>query len=130
MQGKGNKKRTYFIAPRPPLAVKPTHDKYYQSAGTNFLTCFKVLFIKWKSMANMFIYSGFTILLIGAAFGLIIAVKGYKETDWGKIKRISYFGDFQRGEKSLKIKRLTRIWCGIMIAGFIVLGIGLSIGLN
>ncbi len=81
-------------------------------------------------MANMFIYSGFTILLIGAAFGLIIAVKGYKETDWGKIKRISYFGDFQRGEKSLKIKRLTRIWCGIMIAGFIVLGIGLSIGLN
>lgn len=69
-------------------------------------------------------------MLIGALFGFYVAVKGFRATDWPGIKKISIMSGFQRGKNSPEMKRLTRIWMGVMIAGFILTGIGLTIGIN
>lgn len=81
-------------------------------------------------MADIFIYTGLGIMLLGAIFGLGVAVKGYKETDWSGVRKISIWGGFQRGGISPVMRKLTYIWVGIMIMGFIFVGIGLSVGLN
>lgn len=81
-------------------------------------------------MANIFIYTGLAILLIGVVFGFVVAVKGYRATDWHSVKKISYRGMFQRGEPTPQMKTLIRIWGAVMILGFIITGIGLAIGLD
>ena len=69
-------------------------------------------------------------MLLGSIFGFFVAVKGYKETDWDSIKRISIRGTFMRGPTTPAMKKLVRIWAGAMILGFILVAIGISIGLN
>lgn len=69
-------------------------------------------------------------MLVGAIFGLIIAVKGYMQTEWRQVRRISYWNNFQFGQMSPQMRKLTRIWAIIMVLGFILTGIGLSIGLG
>lgn len=81
-------------------------------------------------MTNILIYGGLGILLLGSVFGFFVAYKGYKETDWGGVKRISARGAFTRGPKTPAMKRLVRLWLAIMILGFVLLGAGISIGLS
>lgn len=80
-------------------------------------------------MANAFIYAGLIVMLTGAVFGLFVAVKGYRQSDWHSIGKISYYARFTHGGTSPEMKRLTRIWGIIMVAGLILTGIGLAIGL-
>ncbi len=75
--------------------------------------------------ADWFIYPGLGILLLGAIFGFYVAYKGYRSTDWSNLKRISARATFFRGEPTPAMKKLI-----IMIAGFILLAIGISIGTN
>lgn len=81
-------------------------------------------------MANSFIYSGLAVMLLGAVFGIFVAVKGFRETEWTEAKRISIRGSFTRGYVSPRMKKLIRIWVLVMIAGFLITGIGLAIGLG
>lgn len=61
-------------------------------------------------------------LLLGAIFGVFVAVKGYKATDWGKTRRI--IGDsFYYGNVDPKMKKLVRIWVIMMFSGFILEGV-------
>lgn len=80
--------------------------------------------------ADWFIYPGLGILLLGAIFGFYVAYKGYRSTDWSNLKRISSRAVFFRGEPTPSMKKLIRTWMIIMIAGFILLAIGISIGTN
>ena len=81
-------------------------------------------------MANVFIYAGLIVMLAGAVFGLFVAVKGYRQTDWRKAGRISYYARFTHGNShSPEMKKLTRIWGIIMLAGLILTAIGIAIGL-
>ncbi len=80
-------------------------------------------------MANVFIYAGLIVMLAGAVFGLFVAVKGYLQSDWRSIGKISYYARFTHGSTSPEMKRLTRMWGIIMVAGLILTGIGLAIGL-
>lgn len=81
-------------------------------------------------MANTFIYCGLGIMLLGALFGFFVAVKGYRHTDWSKVKKISYWGKFQRGKLTPQMKRLIWIWAGVMILGFALTGVGISLGIE
>ena len=74
------------------------------------------------------IYGGLGLLLLGTLFGFVVAVKGHKATDWKNVKNISARGRFYWGDVSPEMRRLARVWTGIMIVGFILIGIGLSIG--
>lgn len=80
-------------------------------------------------MANAFIYAGLIVMLTGAVFGLFVAVKGYRQSDWRSIGKISYYARFTRGNSSPEMKRLTHMWGIIMVAGLILTGTGLAIGL-
>lgn len=82
------------------------------------------------SMANIFIYTGLVIMLVGAVFGFFVAIKGYRETDWQDVKKISIWAGFQRGPLNPAMRRLTKIWAALMLIGIILLAIGISIGLK
>lgn len=80
-------------------------------------------------MANIFIYGGLGILLAAAVFGFFVALKGYKETK-GNMPRRIFTTDFSYGTKSPQMKKLIRIWSVGMIVGFIIIGIGITVGFN
>lgn len=80
--------------------------------------------------ADWFIYPGLWILLLGAIFGFYVAYKGYRSTDWSNLKRISSRAVFFHVEPTPAMKKLIRTWMIIMIAGFILLAIGISIETN
>lgn len=80
-------------------------------------------------MANIFIYSGLGILILGSLFGIYIAVRGIKESG-GKFSSELQLNPFNLVNRSPIMKRLTKIWMIIMVIGFIVTGIGISIGLK
>ena len=84
---------------------------------------------KLTIMANLFIYGGLGILLAAAVFGFFVAVKGYRETKGNMPRRIVPF-DFSQVPESPQMKKLIRIWSVGMIAGFIITGIGIALGLN
>ncbi|MCI8998225.1 MAG: hypothetical protein HFJ95_04440 [Muribaculaceae bacterium] len=81
-------------------------------------------------MTNILIYSGLGILLLGSIFGIFVALKGYRNDARSDIKGMSSTGFFQQHKISPEMKKLTRVWGCIMISGFILLGIGISIGLK
>ena len=81
-------------------------------------------------MVNLFIYTGLTIMLIGALFGFFVAYKGYKETNWKEVNKISSRALFMRGPRTPQMKKLSNIWRIIMIIAFVVVGIGIAIGLH
>lgn len=81
-------------------------------------------------MADVFIYSGLGILLLGAVYGLCIAVKGYRDGRKRGESNLSLFFGFNFGSATPQMRRLTVIWGIISIIGFIVLVIGLATGLN
>ncbi|MBO5455803.1 MAG: hypothetical protein J6A20_04735 [Muribaculaceae bacterium] len=80
-------------------------------------------------MANIFIYSGLGILILGSLFGIYIAVRGIKESG-GKFSSELQLNPFNHVNRSPVMKRLTKSWMIIMVIGFIVTGIGISIGLK
>lgn len=77
-------------------------------------------------MANVFIYGGLGVLLLGSIFGVYVAVKGYMATNWSKTKRI-IGPSFYHGNVDPKTERLVRIWVITMFIGFILTGIGMAI---
>ena len=77
-------------------------------------------------MANVFIYGGLGVLLLGSIFGVYVAIVGMKATDWGKTKRI-IGASFYHGNVDPKTKRLVRIWVITMFIAFILTGIGMAI---
>lgn len=81
-------------------------------------------------MANIFIYIGFGIMLIGAAYGIFVAIKGIESRKRNGDKVHSFITGFQFGPVSPEMKRLMIIWGIIMLMGFIFTGIGLAIGLE
>lgn len=80
-------------------------------------------------MVNLFIYTGFGILLIGAVYGLFIAIKGFKTTDWTGSSR-NHESSFNRGKNSPIMKKLTKIWYVTMLIGFMFIATGITIGLD
>lgn len=81
-------------------------------------------------MTNVFIYGGLGILLIGAVFGLFVAIKGYKEQNRNGKNHAFLSGVFMRGPMTPEMRKLVSIWGGITIVGFIILVIGISTGLK
>ena len=80
-------------------------------------------------MDHVFIYGGLGRSLAAAVFGFFVAVKGYKETKGNMPQRI-FTTDFSYATKSPQMKKLIRIWSVGMIIGFIIIGIGIAVGLN
>lgn len=80
-------------------------------------------------MANIFIYTGIGIMLLGALYGVCIAVKGIGSRK-GNGSEIQNMFSFQFGSVSPGMKKLIAIWGAVMIVGFIITGIGLAIGLK
>lgn len=80
-------------------------------------------------MANIFIYTGFGIMLLDALYGIYIAVKGIKSRNANSLEKHNIF-NFQFGSVSPEIKKLVTVWGVIMILGFAITGIGLAIGLK
>lgn len=81
-------------------------------------------------MVNFFIYSGLGIMLLGALYGLCIAVKGYLSRIKSGENRSNIFNGFMPGNVSSQMRKLIRTWGIIMIAGAILTGIGLALGLK
>lgn len=81
-------------------------------------------------MTDVFTYSGLAMVLIGTVLGLYIAIKGYKSTEWSRLKKIYVWADFQRGPISPQIRRLSRLWTVIMIVGLILIGTGMTVGID
>lgn len=80
-------------------------------------------------MANIFIYIGIAIMLLGALYGVCIAVKGIRSRK-SNSSEIQNIFSFQFGSVSPGMEKLIAIWGIVMIAGFIITGIGLAIGLK
>lgn len=78
-------------------------------------------------MANLLIYGGLGLLIIGACFGIFIAIKGGRETGWADVRGLSLFN---HDKISPQMKKLTSVWAVIMIIGLLIAGIGLAIGLK
>lgn len=80
-------------------------------------------------VTNALIYTGLGILLLGTIYGIYVAVKGYegRKGDGGKISLLT---GFQPGSVTPQMKRLIWIWGVIMIIGFVLTGIGITIGLK
>ncbi len=78
-------------------------------------------------MANIFIYTGIVIMLLGALYGVCIAVKGIRGRKGNESENMF---SFQFGSVSPGMKKLIAIWGAVMIVGFIITGIGLAIGLK
>lgn len=79
-------------------------------------------------MTNVLIYGGLGIMLLGAVFGFFVAVKGYRATDWSKVKRMQV-NLFHQGSTTPRMKRLILAWGIIMIIGLIITGIGIATGI-
>lgn len=75
-------------------------------------------------MADVFIYGGLGILLIGCVYGLFVAIKGFLESK-GRNVAMSFFNP---STVSPQMRRLIRIWAWLMVLGFVSLGIGLELG--
>lgn len=80
-------------------------------------------------MASAFIYVGLGILLIGAIFGLYVAIRGFKKTGWKMVTELHVWDNMPNGTASPVMQKLTWTWGGIMAIGFFVVFIGLLIGL-
>ncbi len=80
-------------------------------------------------MANIFIYIGFCIMLLGALYGIYVAIKGIRMRKTDGVEKLNMF-NFQFGSVNPEMKRLITIWGIIMVVGFIVTGIGLALGLK
>ena len=80
-------------------------------------------------MANLFIYIGVGIMLFGTIFGMYVAIRGYREIDWSSVKRRPMFGNLSQHKMTPAMRKLTWMWCAIMFFSFIIVGVGLSIGL-
>ncbi|MDO4319022.1 MAG: hypothetical protein Q4C34_00460 [Bacteroidales bacterium] len=81
-------------------------------------------------MASIFIYAGLGIMLVGAAYGIYVAVKGLETRKGDSSKPHPFIAGFQFGPVSPEMRRLITVWGVIMIVGLIVTGIGVAIGLN
>lgn len=79
-------------------------------------------------MADIFIYSGLGIMLLGALYGIYVAIRGIRSRKDDGSGMLSAF-NFQFGSVNPEMKRLIINWGIIMVAGFIVTCIGLAIGL-
>lgn len=81
-------------------------------------------------MTDIFIYTGLGVLLLGSLVGLAAAIKGFITN-----RNISPddTGPCNPSRPSLKPhmpQKLLRAWYVLMIVGFIIVGIGISMGLN
>lgn len=74
-------------------------------------------------MADIFIYSGLAIMLLGAIFGFFVALRGYRSTDWKFVRRIQP-NAFSHGNTSAAQKRLQRCWAAAMAIGIAITGLG------
>lgn len=80
-------------------------------------------------MTNFFIYGGLGILLLGAIFGLCAAIEGSRSQGWKPSEMFRL--DFRNhGPMPRQVKKLVITWGIVTILGFIILGIGLCMGLN
>lgn len=80
-------------------------------------------------MTDFLIYTGLGVLLLGAVYGIYVALMGLKEQNNGSIRWSSLFY-FHFGAQSPKMRKLTRNWAVIMIAGAILTAIGIAVGLK
>lgn len=79
-------------------------------------------------MANVFIYGGLAILLIGTLFGLFVAIKGLSESKSGSKGKAVSLMIFNPSPVSPEMRRLFKIWAWLMVCGLVAVGIGLAIG--
>lgn len=80
-------------------------------------------------MYSIIIYCGLGILLIGSIFGFYVAYKGLRDSNGGLARSIK-LNVFTQGPPSPYMRKLIKIWLAIMLIGFIITGIGISIGLH
>lgn len=80
-------------------------------------------------MANVFIYAGLCIMLLGALYGIYVAITGMRDRNEDRLKKQNMFG-VHFGSMTPKMKKLMTVWGIIMVLGFIITGIGIAIGLK
>lgn len=80
-------------------------------------------------MANVFIYAGLCIMLLGALYGIYVAITGMRDRNEDRLKKQNMFG-VHFGFMTPKMKKLMTVWGIIMVLGFIITGIGIAIGLK
>lgn len=76
-------------------------------------------------MENLLIYSGLSVMLLGTIFGLMAALKGFKLSKYN-------MNPFANKDSSVKLKiaKYTKPAIVFLILGFIVLLIGILLGLS
>lgn len=83
-----------------------------------------------KIMVDFLIYIGFGVMLVGALFGIVVAVKGMRENNWADVRNISLWSPFHRKQLSPLMRRLTGAVGLLMLAGMVLAGIGIIIELK
>lgn len=81
-------------------------------------------------MSDILINTGLGIMLLGAVYGLIIAIIGYRNRPKSTAPASPMYAAFQTGHKSPRMKTRIRIWAIMMIAGLLLTGVGISIPLS
>lgn len=81
-------------------------------------------------MANIFIYSGLCIMILGSLYGIYVAIKGFRSRLGNGSEKQNMLSFFQFGPVSQEMKKLITIWGVIMLAGLIITCVGLAIGLK
>ena len=68
-------------------------------------------------------------MLLGALYGIYIAITGMKSRNENCFKNQNIFG-VQLGSMTPKMKKLLTVWGIIMVIGLMLTGIGIAIGLQ
>lgn len=76
-------------------------------------------------MADILIYSGLGIMLIGSLYGIYVAIRGMRSRHTPYEQNL--LTAFQFGPVSPEMKKLIIVWAIIMVVGLIITAIGLSI---
>lgn len=76
-------------------------------------------------MANLLIYGGLIIFLIGSAYGLFVAIKAFRQSGGNGL----LCPDFSAPGSRLtpQMRKLTKIWAVIMVVGLMTVTIGMII---
>ena len=93
--------------------------------GRYLTTVCKSLITEKQDMVNAFLYSGLGVLLVASIIALFAAVKGYIYS-----KGVPVYDIQARQAVNTKIRKYTRPAFILFIIGFIIIGVGLALGLN
>lgn len=76
----------------------------------------------FMELSDFLMYSGFGIILAGIVGAFYAVYKGYKSTDWSKVKRISPYAKFRQDSGAWKMNALEKTVCCVIVFGlFLVL---------